>query len=110
MPGMSITLKYSEREVKDFLDCLVHWFGLVLTKKQLKEFLVRHPQIAAEVKWGGTDTATRDYFIERFSEELTGMTWPINADGEEYSKKFYRRFGKEAKKKGYKWIVTEDMY
>lgn len=71
------------------------WYGFVLTDQQVDDFLNEYPQAVY------FDTLERETFADYIAEKVTGMSFPMNGDSQEYKREFYAKFEENAKQMGY---------
>ena len=81
---------------KEMLD----WFGFELTDQQVQEFLNDYPNA------NHFDTLERETFADYIAKKVTGMSFPMNGDSQEYKQKFYAELKKNSKPMGYIWNVS----
>ena len=83
-------------EIKNEMkDC----FGFELTDQQVQEFLTEYPEAIH------FDTLERGSFADYIAKKVTGMSFPMNGDSQEYKQKFYTELGEKSKPMGYIWNV-----
>lgn len=100
---MKIT--FEKGELEKCCRVLREWYCLDITPLQLRS-LVPDYKLAYVVGDGASDTVNRERLIDWICAEFGIYEgWPINADPEEKSKKFYAQFAKEAKRRGLKVIL-----
>ena len=74
------------------------WFSFELTDEQIKVYL-KENQIES------FDTDEREDFAEYLAKKITGMSYPMNGDSEEYSQRFFEKLMVNAKEKGFKFSI-----
>lgn len=79
-------------EANDALDA----FGVSLPNEFIREVLIEHLDIAAEVWAGGiNDTCQRELFIDIICHKLGVGSWPVYSTPKAVSDKFYEEFRKK---------------
>lgn len=86
------TIEEIKNEMKD-------WFSFELTDQQVQEFLNEYPDAIH------FDTLERETFADYIAKKVTGMSFPMNGDSQEYKQKFYAELKKNSKPMGYIWNV-----
>lgn len=75
------------------------WCGFELTDQQVDEFLKEYPEAIH------FDTVERENFADYIAKKVTGMSFPMNGDSQEYKQKFYAEMKINSKRMGYIWNV-----
>ena len=98
---MKFTIDVKDKYIDDSVQMLHDYFRVTVTKKYLARLLKKDVRLLCEVADGAvTDTYVRDMFIDTITEDMGVNHWPSNGDSNEYSKRFYKKFAVECKKRG----------
>lgn len=65
---------------------MLEWYNLIVSASQAEEYLKTTNNIF--------DTVEREDLADQIAKNLTGMSWPMNGDSEEYKKEFYNKLYK----------------
>jgi len=82
--------------IEEIKDAMKDWFAFELTDEQIKEYLKETP-----IKW--FDTVEREDYAEYLGKKITGMSFPMNGDSDEYKKNFYEKLKVNSENMGYAW-------
>lgn len=85
----------------------VQHFAIALTDEQIEKYVKTHRVLKEDLPEDILDTMTRDLLIDAIVVDVLGEDWhwPLNMDGEEYTKRFVQAFFLEAERKGF---ILED--
>lgn len=86
--------------ISDIKNTIWDWYGIKLTKSQAVVLLNKMIKDGSYLECG-FDTCCREYAAELIGQEITGMSWPLGGDTDEYSKEFFVKLLSKAKEKGY---------
>lgn len=91
----------NEELIKEIIDEMYRWYGFDLTYKQVKEYLDYMRNSNNEIDC--FDTYEREGYSDYLAKKITGMSWPMNMDGESYKREFYTLLKEKSKDYGYIW-------
>lgn len=98
---MKFEIDVPDKHILGTVYMLKEYFGVSVPPEYVKKLMLKNSYVFQEVKDGAyTDTAARDTIIDALANDLGVGHWPMNGDGEKYSKKFYKDFAEAAKKNG----------
>jgi hypothetical protein len=85
------------------IDVLHDYSGIAITEEQFLELMTENPDLEKQlIKYNSpSDTADREYMMERLAIKIVGRPWPCYGDGKEAAQKFYADLERMAVEKGY---------
>jgi len=99
MRRTNITITVPDKQIEGVKYMLFEYFGLQVSADFIEQLLKEHLSLIHEVIDDTyTDTYVRDCFANYISQKLIGRNWPISGDTDRYKKRFWKEFGKAAKK------------
>lgn len=71
--------------ISDIKKQMMDWYGIDLLDQQISDYVKN-----TGIKY--FDTLEREDFLDCIAKEITGMSYPMNKDTEEYKKQFFDKF------------------
>ena len=87
------------------IEVIEQYSHIALTEAQFEELMNENPDLEdGLIEFDSpSDTADREWMIERLAIKIVGRPWPCNGDGREAMKKFYADLLLSGHEQGYKF-------
>lgn len=85
---------------------IVRYAGIAITEAQFEELMNENPDLEKGlIEFDSpSDTADREWMIERLAIKIVGRPWPCYGDGREVAQKFYEDLERMGREQGYTFV------